>query len=410
MYTMILDGEYPNDIRVRKEAESLADSGIKIQVVTRWKKGQARKEMINGVQVIRLGTHYSFRKKGVNDIFTALFFFDFLFYWYLKSFFKKEVSSEIVHIHDLPLMRTIRILLPRKYIVLDMHENYPEMLLALKRTPKSLFKVIKDRLFFSTKRWKKYERKAIRFPNHIIAVVDEMKDKIIREYNIPSEKISVISNYEKFDFQTVKNEDDFLFKKDVFYIVYVGGINPVRGLEIGIHAVQSFQSSNTKVEFVILGAGNKSYLDSLETLAQNLGVSNQVHLLGQKPFNKIAYYIHNAGANVIPHIKNAHTDHTIPHKLFQIMVSKSPLLVSDCKPFKRIIGQHNAGFVFEAENIKSFKAQIELMMSNPSLVDERISNAFNLVKGDMNWESESQKLIKLIKKLKDDKAGINSKM
>ena len=86
MYTMILDGEYPNDIRVRKEAESLADSGIKIQVVTRWKKGQARKEMINGVQVIRLGAHYSFRKKGVNDVLTALFFFDFLFYWHLKSF------------------------------------------------------------------------------------------------------------------------------------------------------------------------------------------------------------------------------------------------------------------------------------------------------------------------------------
>ena len=50
------------------------------------------------------------------------------------------------------------------------------------------------------------------------------------------------------------------------------------------------------------------------------------------------------------------------------------------------------------------------MMSNPSLVNERIENAFNLVKGDMNWESESQKLIKLIKKIKDDKAGINSKM
>ena len=317
MYTMILDGEYPNDIRVRKEAESLADSGIKIQVVTRWKKASSKRNDKWG-SGDSLRSSLFFSKKGVNDVLTALFFFDFLFYWHLKSFFKKEVSSEIIHIHDLPLMRTIRILLPRKYIVLDMHENYPEMLLALKRTPKSLFKVIKDRLFFSTKRWKKYERKAIRFPNHIIAVVDEMKDKIIREYNIPSEKISVISNYEKFDFQTVKNEDDFLFKKDVFYIVYVGGINPVRGLEIGIHAVQSFQSPNTKVEFIILGAGNKSYLDSLETLAQNLGVSNQVHLLGQKPFNQIAYYIHNAGVNVIPHIKNAHTDHTIPHKLFQI--------------------------------------------------------------------------------------------
>ena len=85
------------------------------------------------------------------------------------------------------------------------------------------------------------------------------------------------------------------------------------------------------------------------------------------------------------------------------MISKSPLLVSDCKPFKRIIGQHNAGFAFEAENIKSFKAQIELMMSNPSLVDERISNALTPLKGIRTVKSESQKLIKLIKKLKDDK-------
>ena len=47
MYTMIVDGEYPSDIRVRKEAESLSLSGIETQVVTRWKRGQEREEKIN---------------------------------------------------------------------------------------------------------------------------------------------------------------------------------------------------------------------------------------------------------------------------------------------------------------------------------------------------------------------------
>ena len=45
MYTMIVDGDYPNDIRVRKEAESLAANGTSIQVVTRWKRGQEREEI-----------------------------------------------------------------------------------------------------------------------------------------------------------------------------------------------------------------------------------------------------------------------------------------------------------------------------------------------------------------------------
>lgn len=407
MYTMIVDGEYPSDIRVRKEAESLSLSGIETQVVTRWKRGQEREEKINGVKVCRFGKHYSFRKKGFNDVLSSIFFFDFLFYIQLKSFSRKNHLGSIVHVHDLPLVRTIRFLFPNKYLVLDMHENYPEMLLALKLTPKSLVKRIKDRLFFSSKRWKRYERKAIQLPDYIIAVVAEMKEKIMREYNIPSEKISVISNYEKNDFQTVNNEDDFVFKKEVFYLTYVGGIGPVRGLEVGIDSVLALSTSQYDVQIIIIGSGNPSYIECLKKRAGDKGISDKVHFLGRKPFEKIGYYIHNAGANIIPHIKNAHTDHTIPHKLFQIMMSKSPLLVSNCKPFKRIIGDSDAGFVFEAGNVKSFVAQVRLMIENRPLVEERIQKSFDLVKNDMNWDDEAIKLEELINELKKDAARIN---
>ena len=44
MYLMVLDGEYPKDIRVRKEAESIAESGREITVLTRWKKPSKKRE------------------------------------------------------------------------------------------------------------------------------------------------------------------------------------------------------------------------------------------------------------------------------------------------------------------------------------------------------------------------------
>ena len=47
---MILDGSYPNDIRVRKEAEALAEKGKKIIVVCPRKKNDLQFETVNHVK------------------------------------------------------------------------------------------------------------------------------------------------------------------------------------------------------------------------------------------------------------------------------------------------------------------------------------------------------------------------
>ena len=105
-YTMILDGSYPQDIRVRKEAESIAYAGIDIQVITRWKEGEKREETINGVKVFRLGSSYTHSYKGINDILTSIFFIDFPFKKALNNFLKKE-NVTVLHVHDLPLIKTV---------------------------------------------------------------------------------------------------------------------------------------------------------------------------------------------------------------------------------------------------------------------------------------------------------------
>jgi glycosyltransferase involved in cell wall biosynthesis len=397
MYVMVVDGFYPQDIRVRKEAESIVATGIPVFVIARWKKGLSRKESYNGVQIVRIGINYSHFVKGIHDILFSLFFIDFVFYFGLRKFIKMN-SIKLLHVHDLPLVKTTKRLLGEKgQVILDMHENYPEMLEELTLSKKGIIKSLKDMLFFSVKHWKKYEKRVIHIPTHIIAVVDEMKEKLIREYLIPPERITIVSNLEKLDFASITETDEFEFKECTFYIAYVGGISPVRGLETVIEAISNFKKKNKKVEFILVGSGNQSYLTSLSNLAGDLNCSEQVHFLGQKPFSKINYFIENANVNIIPHIKNEHTDNTIPHKLFQIMMQKAPLLVSNCKPMERIVKNHDAGFVFQASNSLDLVEKIIEMESTPQLVVKRVQNAFQAVKEDLNWEKESLKLIELIK-------------
>ena len=125
---MVVDASYPNDIRVRKEAESLVDSGKKVVVICPHKKGNAKSETINGVAVFRIGNNYSNAKKGLHDIFESAFNINLLFFFGIKKAIK-TYDIEYLHIHDLPLAGTgYKFKAKVKKLILDMHENHPEAL------------------------------------------------------------------------------------------------------------------------------------------------------------------------------------------------------------------------------------------------------------------------------------------
>ncbi len=86
----------------------------------------------------------------------------------------------------------------------------------------------------------------------------------------------------------------------------------------------------------------------------------------------------------------------LPHKFFQIMMSKSLLLVSSCKPLKRIVEQYDAGFVFEADSSVDFAEQVIHTYHNYEKLGYKAENAFNAVMNQgENWETESLKILEL---------------
>ena len=102
---MIVDGAYPNDIRVRKEAEALAEKGKKVLVVCPRKKNDLEFETVNNVSIFRIGKNYTIAKKGIYDIIESATNINPLFYFGLKKAFKKY-KIDYLHVHDLPLAGT----------------------------------------------------------------------------------------------------------------------------------------------------------------------------------------------------------------------------------------------------------------------------------------------------------------
>ena len=103
---------------------------------------------------------------------------------------------------------------------------------------------------------------------------------------------------------------------------------------------------------------------------------------------------------IIPHQKHAHTDATIPHKLFQYMLGRKPVIVSNCKPLERIVKETGAGLVFESGNIKNLATRIDELRADAELRKTLGANGRTAASGKYSWEFESQKLVRLYEQFK----------
>lgn len=392
---MLLNAPYPADIRVKKETDALVGRGFQIFLICLRKRDQEYVEVVDGIKVFRIDA-------GKNNY--VLAFWDVVMsIWFIHPKFQKAAEQligneniQIIHVHDLPLVGTA-LSLKNKWqvkVIMDLHENYPEALKTWFKWKKNPLARLKNYFFLNPKRWLRYEKKACQEADHIIAVVDEMKSRLVEMYGTNAEKITVVTNTENKTFlaQFLDNKVYEQIPKR-FIITYSGGIGPHRGVDTAIKGMHWLR--HLPIHLVIVGTGSPSVMNSLQALVSQLYLT-QVHFLGYQPFSKFYSYMHLAGANVIPHQSNGHTDNTVPHKLFQGMMAGKPLIVSSCAPLKRFVEKYNCGVIFQAGDEKDFAKKTAELYHNEALQEKLGKNGYTAtVEGQLNWETTQKELIKL---------------
>lgn len=393
---MLLNAPYPADIRVKKESDALVKAGFEVHLLCLRKKDQPTTEEFEGIQIHRIDAGKNNYQLAFWDVVMSARFIHPKFKAAAREILKKE-NIHTVHVHDLPLGGTA-ISLKKELeikVIVDLHENYPEALRTWFKWKKNPIVRIKNYLFMNPERWAKFERLASKQSDRVIAVVDEMKARIIREHHIEQSKITVITNTEDKNF-ILQKLDSSVYEslKGKFIITYSGGIGPHRGVDTAIAGMQHLKEQ-TDIQLAIVGFGSPSVMNNLKLMVTDLDLKN-VHFFGYQPFSKFYSYMHLADVNVIPHQSNGHTNNTVPHKLFQGMMAAKPLLVSSSAPLKRLTEKYQSGLVFEAGNSKDFAEKVMTLYRDKNLCEELGENGRRVtLEENVNWEHDQKDLVAL---------------
>ncbi len=378
---MILDHEFPPDIRVENEIEALSEAGHEIHIACYSRENRTSKEVTENLTIHRKNISDFIYKSSVGAL-KFPFYFNF---WrsFLNRLFKEE-HFDAVHIHDLPMAKVGYEFANKHHckFVMDLHENWPALLRVATHTQSLLGKILSH-----NKQWENYELTYCRKADHVIVVVEEAKARL-KALGIAPEKISVVSNtlnFRHFEVPATKPDENF------FTLLYAGGINKHRGLQYVIKGLKLLQNTSKPIRLFILGSG--TYTDTLKELANSEGVGHMIEFTGWKNYKEMQSYFGRADVCLIPHVKNDHTDSTIPHKLFQYMYAGKPTIASDCIPIERIIKETNCGLVYAHDNPQDFADKVSLLENSYELYNTLKENGIIAVETKYNWNIDKQKLI-----------------
>ena len=135
---MVLEGVFPPDIRVEKESRRLIDCGHEVFLLSAWKEGLLKEDKIDGVQITRIVADYSLINKIFMDLIFRISFVNPFWKNHIGTFIKNN-KIDVLHIHDLPLVKTALMIAEKNSIpiIADLHENYPEAIRQWRSGPRS---------------------------------------------------------------------------------------------------------------------------------------------------------------------------------------------------------------------------------------------------------------------------------
>ncbi len=386
---MILQADYPPDIRLTKEIDALVQAGCRVYLLCHNKGNQPRVEEVDGATVLRL-RHYGARWSALIN--TPLFFNPVWLLGLRRAIRRYAITS--LHVHDLPLAMSA-LWMGRWFripVVFDVHENYPEAMRIWGRKGLLWF------LFRNPWLAEKLERRCLDQADAVITVSEEHRAFFIRR-GVAADKIHFVGNTVDYESYVAMPVDPAIVARyrDEYVLEYLGKFGPERDLETAIRGLRHLVPHIPNIRLLLVGDGPN--VAALQHCAREEGVAERVEITGWVPFAQTASYISACHICIVPQPSNPFIDNTIPHKIFQYMALEKPVVCSDAKALVRIVRESQCGEVFPSRSPQGF-AEAVLKICRGDLSYGK--NGRRAVEEKYNWRTSSRTLIALYHNLYSD--------
>ena len=225
----------------------------------------------------------------------------------------------------------------------------------------------------------------------IIVSTEEEKSDVISLYNAPPHKVEVIPAGVNLDtFSPV--EQDYARRElgieEENIILYVGRIEPLKGIDILIRAVPLLECAND-LRVMVVG-GNPSgdmEMERLKTIAEDLGIRNSVTFTGPVPQDRLPTYYSAADIYVLP----SHAE-SFGLAALEAMACGTPVVVSRVGGLKTFVDNAETGYLVPWRCPEAFAQRLDMLLANPDLRDA-MGRAAREKALSMGWDHVADRML-----------------
>lgn len=289
-------------------------------------------------------------------------------------YFAWRVRANVYHAHDLNTALPVYIaarLRGARYIY-DAHE------------------ISTDRVGWQNKRlWKFIEKRIVCNADGFITTNTSRADFFKKEYGV--KQVTVVRNVPEYEeiqrSQRIRSE--LGIASEVPVILYQGGLQPDRGLEIMVDIMQDFPDA----VLVMIGEGKLRAV--LEEKIASHELENRVKLLGRVPMDELLSYTASATIG-LQLLKNTCLNHytACSNKLYEYLMAEIPVVASDFPELRKVVVDEEVGLVVDPDDRNAIIHCIYKLLRDKAFYNKCRNNAA-LAKRKYHWSLEEASLLSL---------------
>lgn len=381
---------YEVDQRVKRYAETLAESGNRVDVFVLKKADEKKRDVLNKVNIHRIQRRSYKEKTPLGYLMRFILFF--LKGTILLIFKHCRYRYKIIHINNIPDFFIFMGFIPKfmgAKLILDIHDILPEFF-CQKFSTRFDSKFTNYLLFM--------EKLSTQFADHVIVANDLWRYKIILRDRVSFNKCTTLLNYpDKKIFFAPKYRNN----KSQFKLIYTGTLSDHHGIDIAVRAVNIVRKQEIPIRFdLYFVSNNLQDKNSLQVLIDELGLRKIVKLFEPVPHYQLGKILAQADVGIVPKRGGIFANEAFSTKILEFMAAGIPVIASNTKIDKFYFDDSMIKF-FLPENHKDLARCIIELYKNPNERQSLVNFGKKFIE-DNNWDNKKYLYHNIIGKLETE--------
>ncbi len=252
----------------------------------------------------------------------------------------------------------------------------------------------------------------------IISSSEHEKQCLLDQYSVPRSKIKVIyPGVSKTLFSLVEGvriPQDLKRRKEERIVLYVGRIDPVKGLMNVVEALSLLKSNNAllydRLKFVVIGGGrkdtdlpkNKEYIRLIEGIRKR-DFTEKFFFLGSKKQSQLKRYYFASDALVVPSLYESFGLVAV-----EALACGTPVIASNVGELGSLVQEGKNGLTFRPNDPASLASCLELFFSREKSTWEK-KRIRREVLANFSWEKTASDTYSFLRKIADEEAPLTTR-